>query len=176
MATRRVALTALIAILAIPALAHDYKLGSITIGQPGTHTTPPTAEASGGFLVITNTGTTGVMGGVTAPAPRTMRGTKCGSSGVRSGSILGLPALATGRSATALTGSDAVGGQSDHLGSGSFQAIAGLARARRAEARTGFGFGTYAQHGLDEPPKPRDDSYITRSKEERPWILDSCVA
>ncbi len=54
----RVALAALIAIFAVPAWAHDYKLGAIEIGQPWTRATPPTAEVGGGFLVITNTGTT----------------------------------------------------------------------------------------------------------------------
>ncbi|MFO1079389.1 MAG: copper chaperone PCu(A)C [Reyranellaceae bacterium] len=43
---------------AVPALAHDYKLGSLEIGHPWTRATPPTAQAGGGFLVITNTGTT----------------------------------------------------------------------------------------------------------------------
>jgi copper(I)-binding protein len=58
MAIRRLALAALFAVLAIPALAHDYKQGAIEIRQPWTRATPPTAESGGGFLVLTNTGTT----------------------------------------------------------------------------------------------------------------------
>jgi len=55
---RRFALAALFALLAIPALALDYKLGAIEINHPWTRATPPTAQAGGGFLVLTNTGTT----------------------------------------------------------------------------------------------------------------------
>ena len=40
------------------AFALDYKLGAIEIGQPWTRATPPTAEAGGGYLVLTNSGTT----------------------------------------------------------------------------------------------------------------------
>lgn len=58
MVFRRLALAALFAVLAIPAFALDYKLGAIKIGQPWARATPPTAESGGGFLVITNTGTT----------------------------------------------------------------------------------------------------------------------
>src|SRR4030088_31386 len=58
MVPRRLALAALFAVLAIPALALDYKQGAIEIRQPWTRATPPTAESGGGFLVLTNTGTT----------------------------------------------------------------------------------------------------------------------
>jgi periplasmic copper chaperone A len=58
MVFRRLALAALFAVLAIPALALDYKLGTIEIGQPWTRATPPTAESGGGYLVLKNTGTT----------------------------------------------------------------------------------------------------------------------
>jgi copper(I)-binding protein len=58
MVFRRLALAALFAVLAIPALALDYKLGAIEIGQPWTRATPPTAESGGGYLVLKNTGTT----------------------------------------------------------------------------------------------------------------------
>jgi copper(I)-binding protein len=58
MVLRRLALAALVAILALPAFALDYKLGAIEIGHPWSRATPPTAEAGGGFLAITNTGTT----------------------------------------------------------------------------------------------------------------------
>ncbi len=40
------------------ALAHDYKLGTLEIGHPWTRATAPTAPAGGGYLKITNTGTT----------------------------------------------------------------------------------------------------------------------
>src|SRR5260370_22898581 len=58
MVPRRLALAAWFAVLALPALALDYKLGAIEIGQPWARATPSTAEAGGGFLAITNTGTT----------------------------------------------------------------------------------------------------------------------
>jgi copper(I)-binding protein len=58
MITRRLALVASIALLALPAHALDYKLGALEIGQPWTRATPPTAPSGGGFLTITNTGTT----------------------------------------------------------------------------------------------------------------------
>ena len=40
------------------ALAHGYKLGQLEIGHPWTRATAPTAPTGGGFLTITNTGTT----------------------------------------------------------------------------------------------------------------------
>ncbi len=43
--------------IASPAIAHDYKVGSLEITHPWTRATPPTAKAGGGFLVITNKGT-----------------------------------------------------------------------------------------------------------------------
>ena len=58
MVPRRLALAALFSVLALPALALDYKLGAIEIRQPWTRATAPTAESGGGFLVLTNTGTT----------------------------------------------------------------------------------------------------------------------
>src|SRR5260370_33360735 len=58
MVPRRLALAAWFAVLALPALALDYKLGATEIGQPWARATPSTAEAGGGFLGITNTGTT----------------------------------------------------------------------------------------------------------------------
>jgi periplasmic copper chaperone A len=45
-------------LLATPAWAHDYKLGALQIGHPWARATAPTAPAGGGFLTITNTGTT----------------------------------------------------------------------------------------------------------------------
>ena len=44
--------------LANPTLARDYKLGALEIGQPWARATPPSAPAGGGFLKITNTGST----------------------------------------------------------------------------------------------------------------------
>ena len=58
MVLRHLALAALVAILALPAFALDYKLGAIEIVQPWTRATPPTAESGGGYLVLKNTGTT----------------------------------------------------------------------------------------------------------------------
>ena len=37
-------------------LAHDYKLGTLEIGQLWARATPPSAPAGGGFLTIKNTG------------------------------------------------------------------------------------------------------------------------
>jgi copper(I)-binding protein len=45
-------------LLASPAWAQDYKVGSLEISQPWTRATPPTAKAGGGFVTITNKGTT----------------------------------------------------------------------------------------------------------------------
>ena len=45
-------------LLASAAWAQDYKLGSLEIGHPWSRATPSTAQAAGGFLTITNKGTT----------------------------------------------------------------------------------------------------------------------
>jgi copper(I)-binding protein len=58
MITRRLTLAAAIALLAVPATAHDYKLGTLEISHPWTRATPPTAQTGGGFLTVTNKGTT----------------------------------------------------------------------------------------------------------------------
>jgi copper(I)-binding protein len=50
--------TACLAAIANVAAAHNYKIGSIEIGHPWSRATPPTAPTAGGFLKITNTGTT----------------------------------------------------------------------------------------------------------------------
>ena len=52
-------LFALLALLLIasPALAHDYKLGALEIGDPWARATPPTAPTGGGYLSVKNTGT-----------------------------------------------------------------------------------------------------------------------
>src|SRR5215831_2542542 len=56
--TGRIALALVLAFVALPALAKDYKLGALEIRQPWTRATPPTAQTGGGFLVVTNSGTT----------------------------------------------------------------------------------------------------------------------
>lgn len=58
--SRRSRLLALLALLLVasPAGAHDYKLGALQIAHPWARATPPTAPSGGGFLSITNTGTT----------------------------------------------------------------------------------------------------------------------
>ncbi len=56
MITRRLALTATLALLAVPAAAQDYKVGTLEIGRPWTRATPATAQAGGGFLTIVNKG------------------------------------------------------------------------------------------------------------------------
>ena len=58
MVLHRLTLAALVAVLALPASALDYKLGAIEIVQPWTRATPPTAESGGGYLVLKNNGTT----------------------------------------------------------------------------------------------------------------------
>ena len=50
MFVRLLSLIAAAALLASPAWAADYKLGSLEIGQPWTRATPPTAKAGGGFV------------------------------------------------------------------------------------------------------------------------------
>src|SRR6185295_18937276 len=44
--------------LASIASAQSYKAGALEIDQPWTRATPPTAKAGGGFMTITNKGTT----------------------------------------------------------------------------------------------------------------------
>ncbi|MEM9205219.1 MAG: copper chaperone PCu(A)C [Pseudomonadota bacterium] len=39
------------------AIAHDYKVGDLTIDHPWTRATPPAAKAGGGYMKITNDGT-----------------------------------------------------------------------------------------------------------------------
>jgi periplasmic copper chaperone A len=45
-------------LLASPVWAQDYKLGSLEITQPWTRATAPTAKSGGGYVTITNKGTT----------------------------------------------------------------------------------------------------------------------
>ncbi len=51
------AATALFA-AALPAAAHEYRVGDLEIVHPWTRATPPAAKAGGGFLVIKNEGDT----------------------------------------------------------------------------------------------------------------------
>src|SRR3954469_22882791 len=46
------------AVLATSARAHDYQIGPIAIDHPWTRATPKNAPVAGGYLKITNTGTT----------------------------------------------------------------------------------------------------------------------
>lgn len=56
---RRTAICTLLALSwAAPVSAHDYKLGSLEIATPWTRATPATAKSGGGFMTITNKGTT----------------------------------------------------------------------------------------------------------------------
>jgi copper(I)-binding protein len=64
------AAVALAAILAVPALAHDYTVGALKIHHPWARATPKGAQVGGGYMSITNTGTTPdrLIGGSTAVA------------------------------------------------------------------------------------------------------------
>ncbi len=48
---------ALAAMIAVPACADDYKLGTLQIAGPWTRATPKGSPVGGGYLKITNTGT-----------------------------------------------------------------------------------------------------------------------
>lgn len=52
------AVAATLILAAAPAAAHDIKVGELTIATPWTRATPPGAANGGGFVTITNTGTT----------------------------------------------------------------------------------------------------------------------
>jgi hypothetical protein len=59
--SRRLARTLLIALalgLSLPASAHDYQVGALKIAHPWTRATPGGAKVAGGFMTITNTGST----------------------------------------------------------------------------------------------------------------------
>lgn len=49
---------ALAALMALPAAAHDYTTGSLSVGHPMAFETPATASNGGGYLTITNSGGT----------------------------------------------------------------------------------------------------------------------
>lgn len=57
MLVRRLILASAVYLLAMPAMAHDYKIGSIEITTPWTRATAPSARTGGGFMTITNKGT-----------------------------------------------------------------------------------------------------------------------
>ena len=56
--------------IAKPATAHEYKLGALKIGHPWARATPKGASVGGGYLTITNTGSSPdrLIGGSTAGA------------------------------------------------------------------------------------------------------------
>jgi copper(I)-binding protein len=59
MITRRILLPLALAVLCgATAMASDYKVSALEISQPWARATPPSAPAGGGFLKITNTGST----------------------------------------------------------------------------------------------------------------------
>ena len=57
-AFRPLAAVALALLWSSGAGAHEYKLGTLEIGHPWARATPPTAPAGGGYLTVTNKGTT----------------------------------------------------------------------------------------------------------------------
>ena len=72
MKVRSVFVALLLALLATGARAEDYKIGNLQISQPWTRATPKGAAVAGGYLKITNTGTTPdrLLGGSTDVAKR----------------------------------------------------------------------------------------------------------
>ena len=58
MSRRLLSMFAAAALLASPALAHDYKVGELEIDNPWTRATAPSAKSGGGFVTISNKGTT----------------------------------------------------------------------------------------------------------------------
>jgi hypothetical protein len=62
----------LLALAATGASAHDYQLGPLKIDHPWSRATPKGASVAGGYMKITNTGTTPdrLTGGATAAAKR----------------------------------------------------------------------------------------------------------
>lgn len=64
------AVFASILLLSAPLFAHDYKIGDLKIDHPWTRATPGGAKVAGGFMKITNTGTSPdrLIGGTAVPA------------------------------------------------------------------------------------------------------------
>ncbi|MCA8926892.1 MAG: copper chaperone PCu(A)C [Alphaproteobacteria bacterium] len=52
------ALAAALSLSALPAFAHDFKVGDLIIDHPFSRATPPMARVGAGYLTITNTGAT----------------------------------------------------------------------------------------------------------------------
>ena len=69
---RILSLAAALVIFAIPVEAHDYQIGSVHIERPWARATPKGAEVGGGYMKITNRGTTPdrLVGGSVAVAER----------------------------------------------------------------------------------------------------------
>lgn len=69
-AIARLAAVATILAFAMPAFAHDYRIGDLRIDHPWARATPPGARVGGGFMKITNTGTEPdrLIGGTAVPA------------------------------------------------------------------------------------------------------------
>lgn len=66
-------LVAAIVALATPALAHDYKVGALSIAHPYSFATPPGSATAAGYMEITNTGTEDdVLLGAASDFPKTM--------------------------------------------------------------------------------------------------------
>lgn len=63
---------ALVLALITGAAAHDFKVGALVIDHPWSRATPKGASVAGGYMKITNTGTTAdrLTGGTTAAAKR----------------------------------------------------------------------------------------------------------
>lgn len=47
---------ALAVAFAVPALAHDYKIGDLVVDHPYARATPPGAPVGGGYMIVKNTG------------------------------------------------------------------------------------------------------------------------
>ena len=69
---RHVLLAVVMAFASTAALSHEYQLGSLKIGHPWARATPKGASVAGGYLTITNTGTSPdrLTGGTAAFAGR----------------------------------------------------------------------------------------------------------
>lgn len=57
MLRRTAAALAAILVVVGPAMAHEFKAGSIEVGHPWSRPTPPSAPVASGYLKLTNTGT-----------------------------------------------------------------------------------------------------------------------
>jgi periplasmic copper chaperone A len=69
---KSVLLAAILAVAASAASAHEYKAGPLQIQHPWSRATPKGATVAGGYMKITNTGTTPdrLIGGSTEAAPK----------------------------------------------------------------------------------------------------------